>query len=217
MFDWPKGEFVLYGLKSRVKAARLLAKKSAGLKVKQTPGELRIAVPATPPDKDVTVIALEIDGAAQVEPGLRQQPDGKVTLSPAFADAGKAAFNVDARGVTTGWLKPEGSLKWKFQLARPGTYEVVLITSENRGRGGDSWEGGHVVKVAAGGQQVSGTVTDGGRIKNERNPRWKDVRSPLGTLKLARAGEVELTLTPEKIAAANKMGLTLRAVQLTPR
>lgn len=218
VIDWPKGgEFVLYGLKSRVKAARLLAKKAAPLKVMQTAGTLRVAVPATPPDKDVTVIALEIAGTAQVEPGLRQQPDGKVTLSPAFAEVGKAGFNIDARGVTTGWLRPEGSLKWKFHLAKPGAYDVVLITSENRGRGGDMWEGGHIVKVAAGGQQLSGAVTDGMRVKNERNPRWRDVRSTVGNLKLARAGEVELTLTPEKITAENKMGLTLRAVQLVPR
>lgn len=225
VIDWPKGEFVLYGLKTRVKAARLLARPAAPLKIAQSfDGKadlhaLRIQLPAAAPDPNVSVIALDLDGAPEVQPGLRQQPDGKVTLSPIFAETPGAKFTVDNRGVTTGWLTAEGSLKWKFRLAQPGNYEVELITTETRPprpAAGDAAEAGHVVQVTVGGRQATGTIVNRQVVSNERNPRWKDYRNPIGTVQLDGPGEMELTLQPQKVVAVEKLGLTLREVQLVP-
>ncbi len=224
VIDWPKDEFVLYGLKTKAKSARLLADAAKPLRVRQSRAGgvevLRIDVPPQPPDRNVSVIAVDIDGSPEVQPGLLQQPDGKVTLSPAFAEvhaSGKQELVIDNRGVTTRWFNPAELLSWDFHLNRAGKYEIVLVTSEARAaRGGDSWEGGHKVRVEVGGQRIEGVITDQQRVKNERNPRWRDVRSTLGTVQLRKAGAVRLAVQPLEIVKANNMGFTLRAVELAP-
>jgi hypothetical protein len=92
---------------------------------------------------------------------------------------------------------------------------VVLVSSETRGAsGGDNWEGGHRVTVAAADQSVTGAINDGDRRPNARNPRWRDVYSEIGRLELKMPGLVDLTVRPESIRAAAKMGFTLREVRL---
>src|SRR5207247_3265066 len=67
VFDWPQKELVLYGLKSKVSRASLLANKSA-LKFDQLSNSaadldsLRIRLPAAAPDKNDSIIALDIAG-----------------------------------------------------------------------------------------------------------------------------------------------------------
>ncbi len=122
-----------------------------------------------------------------------------------------------ARGVTNRWVKPEGKLDWDFDYFKPGTYNVVLVTTETRAiRGGDAWEGGHVVKIKVGGNELTGHVDKGEHVKNERNPRWKDVRTTVGQIKLGNASKATLSLQAEKITATNNLGLTLRSVELVP-
>jgi len=224
VIDWPKRDFMLYGLKSKVKRAHLLASPATPLKFMQIQDRtaklnvLRITLPPSPPDKDVSVVALELDGKPVVETGLAQQPDGKVTLSPIFAEVAKGAnseMSIDNRGVATRWFSAEDSLSWKFRLYRGGTFKVVLVSSETRGAtGGDNWEGGHKIMVTAGEQSVTGAVNDGDRRKNARNPRWQDVYSEIGRVELKTQGIVDLTVKPESISAEKKMGFTLREVQL---
>jgi alpha-L-fucosidase len=224
VIDWPKRDFMLYGLRSKVKSAHLLAAPGTPLKFMQIQDRLaklnvlRIALPPNPPDKDVSVVAVELDGAPAVDTGLAQQPDGKVVLSPIFAAAAKAPgseLSIDNRGVATRWFDARDKLGWKFRLYRGGSFRVVLVSSETRGpAGGDNWEGGHRVTVAAGGQSVTGAVNDGDRRKNARNPRWRDVYSEIGRLDLKTPGIVDLAVQPESIGAAKKMGFTLREVQL---
>jgi len=59
-------------------------------------------------------------------------------------------------------------------------------------------------------------VTGGDRRDNAKNPRWKDVFSSIGTVKLNSAGVIALQVIPEQIASDKKMGFTLRQVQLIP-
>ncbi len=224
IIDWPKRDFMLYGLKSKVKSARLLTAPATPLKFMQIQDRaakllvLRITLPPTPPDKDVTVVALDLEGKPVVDTELAQQPDGKVSLSPIFATVAKAPnseMSVDNRGVTNRWLNPEDKLSWKFRLYRGGTFKVVLVTSESRTWAGvDTWDGGHKVTVTAGGGSITGVVADGDRRPNARNPRWRDVYSEIGRIKLTAPGIVDLTLTPESISTEKRTGLSLRQVQL---
>jgi alpha-L-fucosidase len=224
VIDWPKRDFMLYGLRSKVKSAHLLAAPGTPLKFLQIQDRtaklnvLRITLPPSPPDKDVSVVALELDGKPAVETGLAQQPDGKVVLSPIFAEVAKtpdSGLSIDARGVATRWFDAGDKLRWKFRLYRGGEFRVVLVSSETRGAsGGDNWEGGHKVTVTAGDQSASGAVGDGDRRKNDRNPRWQDVYSEIGRLKLGAPGMVDVTVKADSINAAHKMGFTLREVQL---
>ncbi len=224
VIDWPKRDFMLYGLKSKVKSAYLLTQPATPLKFMQIQDRaaklqvLRVTLPVNPPDRDVSVVALGLDGKPVVDTELAQQPDGKVVLSPIFAEAAKApdsSLSIDNRGVATRWFSPDDKLSWKFRLYRGGTFHVVLVSSETRGpSGGDNWEGGHKVTVTAGGQSVTGAVNDGDRRKNARNPRWQDVYSEIGRVSLKMQGIVDLTVKPESINAAKKMGFTLREVRL---
>ncbi|RPJ57099.1 MAG: hypothetical protein EHM23_21615, partial [Acidobacteria bacterium] len=225
LIDWPAGEFVLYGLKSPVRAARLLADRTKQLAVKQTvEGDiqvLRIQLPPSPPDKNASVVSLELDGEARVDEGLVQQPDGKVILSPSFAEIRQPAtgegFTVDIRGVTNRWLAADGELKWTFRAPKGGEYEVHVVTCEARApRGGDDWEGGHIVALDVAGQKLEGLIEDGRRVLNNRNPRWKDVHTNLGRVQLQGPSSVTVQLAPKRIEAAKGLGLTLRAVQLIP-
>ena len=227
LVEWPVNEFVLYGLKNKVKAARLLAQPATALKFKQTADlkagldVLRVSLPKTPPDKDVSVVALEIDGAPQVDAQLKQQPDGRVVLSPIFAEVRKASSEsslaIDNRGVATRWFNPQDTLSWSFRCYRPGSYKVVLVTSESRGpQVGDLWEGGHTVRVAVAGQEIKGLLTEGEWRKNARNPRWRDLYTELGTVTLKGPALAQLTVQPESIRSEKKMGFTLREVQLVP-
>ncbi len=223
--EWPKGEFVLYGLETKVKGANLLANPSAPLRVSQSYDQridlhsLRIAVPDRPPDADLSVIALDLSGTARVQTGLMQQPDGVVTLSPAFAQVRQPGqkFEIDNRGITTGWFDPKTSLGWEFRMYRPGAYAVVLITTETRAAaGGDSWEGGHVVQVAVAGQNVQATITNAQPGKDPRNPRWTDYNNSAGRVQIKEPGVLHLVVQARKIEGAKSMGLTLRQVRLVP-
>jgi alpha-L-fucosidase len=227
LVEWPVNEFVLYGLKNKVKAARLLAQPATALKFKQTADlkagldVLRVSLPKTPPDKDVSVVALEIDGAPQVDAQLKQQPDGRVVLSPIFAEVRKASAEsslaIDNRGVATRWFNPQDTLSWSFRCYRPGSYKVVLVTSESRGpQVGDLWEGGHTVRVAVAGQEIKGLLTEGEWRKNARNPRWRDLYTELGTVTLKGPALAQLSVQPESIRSEKRMGFTLREVQLVP-
>jgi alpha-L-fucosidase len=223
IIDWPAtGEFVLYGVSSKVRSARLLARREAVLKFSQRRrgerDELRLQLPPQPPDKDVSVVALEMEGEASFERGLIQQPDGKVTLSCAFAYLGSAPkLSIDNRGVATRWFDPDQELRWDFTVHQPGTYQVVLLTSEARSSfAGADWEGGHRVKVSVAGQEMEGKVEDQGRQVNARNPRWRDVRSGVGQIRIAKPGRVTLALQALKVQSEKKLGFSLRAVQLVP-
>ena len=226
VIDWPAGEFVLYGLQSPVRAARLLADPGKSLPVKQTVEAdglqvLRIQLPSAAPDKNASVVALELEGEARVDTRLVQQPDGKVILSPSFAEVRQPAtgegFTVDIRGVTNRWLTADGGLKWNFHALKGGDYEVHVVTCEARApRGGDDWEGGHVVAVDVAGQKLEGLIEDGRRVLNNRNPRWKDVHTNLGRVQLQGPSIVTVELAPKRVEAAKGLGLTLRAVQLIP-
>jgi alpha-L-fucosidase len=223
---WPKGEFVLYGLKSKVRSAALLGVEGP-LKFTQDSDRtldlerLRIHVPPTAPDARASVIRLDIDGDAVVQTGLMQQPDGIVTLSPAFATVHTAGSGgkmvIDNRGITTRWFNPDESLEWNVRVFRPGEYSIVLVTTESRrGPAGASWEAGHTVKVTTAGQPVECTVTGGEPVMNERNPLWRDYRTTAGSVKIAKAGIVAVTVQPEKIVHDKGLGFTLREVQLIP-
>src|SRR4051812_4607559 len=100
VFEWPKKELVLYGVKNDVKSAHLLAGGTA-LKINRQADKaadhyaLRIELPPTAPDKNDSIIVLEMNGQTQVDTTLLQQPDNSVTLSAYLADQHGAKLRVD--------------------------------------------------------------------------------------------------------------------------
>lgn len=222
--DWPKGDLVVYGLRNKVTKAYLLAGNKP-LKVAQKSDKTiehdvtRVSIPAKAPSAHASIVVLEIDGAPKVDASLIQQSSGTVELKAHQAKvqttAKEPTMSFDARGVAQRWTTEADSLKWSFKLVEPGTYDVVLVTSEQKyGRG---WEGGHQVVVDVAGQKVAGKVEAASKRVPPHNPYWPLPISPIGQVKLDKPGMHEVSLRAEKLALTDrKLGLTLVSVELVP-
>jgi alpha-L-fucosidase len=222
--QWPaKGEFTLYGLSNKVGKAYALASRGTAIRFSQSDvqgrHELHLKMPASKPDPNLSVIALEIEGAPEVEPELVQQPDGKVTLSCAFAKVEGAPLDIDARGVAQNWLNSSSTLDWNFKLYRPGAYEVVLLTNVRRNASDWTlafWSGDHQVAVSVGNSKVEGRVEHQGEVIDPRSPNFPDVRTVIGKVTLSSPGELHLKIQALKINPDRKLGLRLHTIQLVP-
>jgi alpha-L-fucosidase len=222
VFDWPKNELVLYGLESHVRSAWLLSNKHP-LKITQTTDAkldhhaLTIQLPAAPPDKNDSVIVLDIVGDPKGDTSLIQQPDNSVTLPGYLSDvhkSGTEGLRFDSRGVIERWLTKDEWLAWDFKVTNPGAFDVVVVTSEQKY--GANWEGGHEVNIELANQKLHGIVNNDGKRENPANPYWKYVVSKIGRITMDQPGKYNLTLKPELIRAEKKLGLTLVSVELIP-
>jgi alpha-L-fucosidase len=221
VLNWPEKELVLYGLKNKVQKAHFLASKAA-LRTSQRSDEkldhqeLRLQLPATPPDRHNSVIVLEIEGPPLVDTGLIQQPDRSVTLPAYLAHLHKTAsppnLGLDSRGVIEKWLNKDEQVSWDFKVTSPGTFDVVVLTSEQKY--GRDWEGDHQVAIEVAGSLLRGAIANQGREVNPRNPYWKYVISKIGQVKIDKPGRHSLALKPETIQTGKQLGLTLVSVKL---
>jgi alpha-L-fucosidase len=222
VFDWPQKEFVLYGIKSRVKKAYILAGNKAIRFTQKDDAAidhhvLSLELPKTAPDKNDSVIVLETDGTINADPTLLQQAEGSVTL-PAFLstthNASANGLRFDSRGVAERWLTRDEWIDWDFKISKPGTFDVVVLTSEQKY--GRDWEGGHSLTIETAGQTIKGTVENNGKEINPANPYWPYVISKIGQITTSKAGKYNLSLKPETVKAEKKLGLTLVSVKLVP-
>lgn len=222
VFKWQK-ELTLFGIKSKVQKASLLSNKKK-LKFTQTgdPASdhyaLTLQLPPNAPDPYNSVIVLDLQGDVEVDASLMQQPDAGITL-PAFLSnvhKGDEQSNLrfDSRGIAERWLDKNDWMDWNFKVSKPGTFDVVVLTSEQKY--GSNWEGGHTVEIEIAGQKLKATIEDNGKEENPANPYWKYVISKMGRVKLDKAGSFNLNLKPEMIVAEKKLGLTLVSVKLIP-
>jgi alpha-L-fucosidase len=224
VFEWPRGELVLYGLKSKVRRAYLLSNRTSLKFTQQSDAALKtdaltLRLPPAAPDMYDSVIGLEVAGEPQVDTMLMQQPDGTITL-PAHlgevhgAAAGNEGLRFDTRGVAEHWTNRNEWLSWDFRAVRPGPYDVLVVTSEQKY--GRDWEGGHELLVEAAGQSVRGKVERDGKEVNAANPYWPYVISKVGRVRVEKAGQYDLALKPQTLRSDKKLGLTLVSVRLVP-
>ncbi len=225
VFEWPQQPLVLYGIRNKIEAAWLLGDASRKpLHITQSSEkafdhyELRIHLPEQTPDPRDSVIVLQTTDAPDVVTMLAQQPDGTVTLPAYLADVHGSrpgqALQFDSRGVVEHWTEAGESLEWEFQVARPQTFQLSIITSVQKY--GKAWEGGHRVRITLAGHTVSRTVERSHDLDNPSNPYWPYVESDFGSVRIARPGTYRLELEPEAIEARQKLGLTLVSVRLQP-
>jgi hypothetical protein len=121
---------------------------------------------------------------------------------------------VDLIGYLTAVERPELVKGILAVETSPGAFDVVLLSSEQKY--GRDWEGGHTVAIEVAGQKLRGQVDSNGKEENPANPYWKYVISRIGRVTIDKAGRYHLTLKPETILAAKKLGLTLVSVELRP-
>ena len=134
VFEWPRDRVLkLQGLKTKVKAARLLAAPDKELAVTADDGEVRIEVPAKAPDKIVSVVEVDLAGTPEVEQ-IVLGPDEKdnVALPALYAEIhgphGQRAQPETSDGIVHvgNWINPRDKAAWDFDLPKGGEYDVTL-------------------------------------------------------------------------------------------
>ena len=223
VFQWPQQqELEIYGLRSKVERAYLMANHSA-LRVVQKDDKandytsLTLTLPAQAPDPSDSVIVVEISGNTGVDPTLQQQPDRTVTLPAYLGELHKSSGSearLDTRGVMERWFSARDWLEWSFKVNHPGAFDVQLITSQQKY--GSGWDGGQRISIEAATQKLSAVVADDGKLENPANPYWPYVISKIGRVEVSRSGKYTVSLKPDEIPSGEKYGLTLVSVRLVP-
>jgi alpha-L-fucosidase len=225
VFEWPGKQLTVYGIRNKVQKAYLLADashKPLAIKRDSDPAldyySTAIELPASATDPNDSVIVLETGAQPDVVTAITQQPSGAVTLAAHLAEIQKGSsgskISVDSRGVISGWLDPQDSLKWDFKVFRPGAFEIVVLTAAP-GRGA-SLDDNHKVTVDVAGQRVEGALSQGEQKVDPSNPRMQYQISKLGQVKIAKPGAYQLSLKPQTIETRRKGGLTLASIKLVP-
>ena len=225
IFAWPGKEFILHGLQNSVKKAYLLADaKKKSLPCQQehdTDADLhilRLTLPARAPDKNVSVVVLEIKGDPLMDQSLLQDGDGRINLEAHSAEIHQpknAAPLVCGRfGTIENWFNAGNRVSWEFKAARPGKYDIAVLTqTEQNG----AWQGGHTLKASIGNKSVRAKAREDDRSDNPRATAYlKDVVSKIGQIEISKPGLHTLTLRAEKLNKKKNLGFKLRAVQLSP-
>jgi len=221
-FDWP-ARFHLSGLRNQVQRAYLLADPATDLPCEQShhPAEDRhtlvLTLPAQPPDPHVSVVALELDGPADVNTTPQQQASGKVALPAHLADVHRSAdseLTLTNTGVVALWKTTDDWLSWRFLVDRPGQFTVrCIMGSTLHGR---STAAPHQVRITVAGQTVSGTLTNDEPVASPRAQYYPEHATTLGEVALQAPGQYHLELRAEQIAPEAPHGLTLAAIELVP-
>ncbi len=221
---WPRGRFTLYGLRSRVRHASLLADRGRKVVFFQARDEaldhdvLELRLPSRKPDRHVPVVVLRLDGEADVDPSPLQQPDGTVTLLPGMADVHVSKkgrqISVSPSGVIQNWFNKANWLSWSFKVVRPADFEVRVITGTLRPA--RVWRGGHRVSVAVAGKTIRRSIRADEKIESPRAQYFPEAATKFGRVRIEVPGIYELKLKAEEINRNAPAGLTVASVRLTP-
>ncbi len=229
VFDWPKdGKLKLYGLRNKVIKASLLANNKELLFIQKEDKaldhqELIINVPARAPDSAVSVVELDIEGNANVNNQIEQQPNGTIILNGIQADIHKSSdssqIKIDDTGIID-WLNPESWVDWEFVVTKPGTFEVSLGSFEVKkgtGRNRKSiYEGGHKLSLSIASQNLNFKTDVEKKNIEKPSPYFTDIVSYAGRILISKPGRYSLNLKPVSIVTEKNVGLTLRWIRLKP-
>jgi alpha-L-fucosidase len=209
--QWPADALKLYGLKNKIRAARVLGAPTAKVGIEQQGDTVALTLPATAPEKLFPVVALTVDGTPATEPLVIQEGAAALRLPTVLGEiTGKLTVH-QSRG-TDGWKDTDGSVSWKFRVKTPGEYQVAAVTRGNKTN--PEWFGNHDIRVSVGNRSVAGTI--GIRDIAPDGKTFQEVRSPLGRFRIAEAGDHTLTVVAEKFDATAKRGLALIAIEMVP-
>jgi alpha-L-fucosidase len=207
--DWAQ-QIELYGLRSAIKSASLLAAPEQCVAVEQTGDTVRLTLPATAPDPLVSVVALEFDGALDVDASIFQQSNGNITLPAYLAEIG-GGLTLSTAKLIDNWTTTEGSLKWQFKLREPGKYAVRMLVGSHYQS--PEAAAGHHVSASVAGQEVSGVTAADETTQSPRTQHFPEYVTTLGEVELPEAGTLTLTLSATEIGPS---GMMAAGVQLVP-
>jgi hypothetical protein len=159
------------------------------------------------PKKEGNVVVVETVGAPRVagEPVVSEAAEeGSISLPAhnAVTHGKMLRYEPQPHKNTVGyWVEESDWCEWRFKVARPGAYKVVLQQGCGKGQGGST------VKVTVAGQALEYTVEDTGGFQ-------AFVERPAGTVRVEQAGVFTLEIRPVKKAKAAVMDV--RQVRLLP-
>ncbi|MCY3801885.1 MAG: alpha-L-fucosidase [Chloroflexi bacterium] len=219
---WPGTRLTIFGLRTTVKSAYLLADPDKTLNVSQRRDDdldhdvLELGLPSEAPDEHVSVVALELDGPAGVEAAPLQQPNGSIELLAGMADLHVpkrgSRIEVHPGGVIANWYNKANWMSWKFKVVDPGEFDVKVVTGTLRHYG--VWEGGHRIRVSVGGSSVSGATTADEQTGGPRASYFPEHMTNLGRITIEGTGMHELKVRAEEINKSALGGVALASVRL---
>jgi len=220
VFEWPtNGILVVGGLKTEVTNALLLAEPGKPLATTRQGLDLKISVPATPPDVTDSVLVLECSGAPEADSARLLSGTISINTLRAF-DAridGKLQFGSGTKedDRVVNWKQKADAVIWPVRVTEKTAFDLAInydapgISKHKKVEGDAGKEiapahnaagGTYVVKIGA--VQLSGTVRVGNQITD-----------PLGRVEL-EPGNYEVRVSAGEITGEELM--RLRKVTLKP-
>lgn len=214
-FGKPDRYFRLHGLKTPVKSVTALAdsKRQFAFRELNDPATgtpiLAIDFAGLKTTKPVTVIAVALTAAPQVEPLTLQQPDDSVTLigpqARVGSDAAKPEMRMGGNGLTENWRNPHDWLEWKFTILHPGTYDTMVVTTHQHL---EPWSGGHTLRLTCADQTLRRRTKSDLVLPSLRSAYFPQLGTRFGRLQFAQPGTYTLRLKADKLNL-KKSGKTL--------
>ena len=206
IFAWPTtGELYLPGLKTEIRAARLLqGDSSSEIQYENMQGWTRFALPPRTPEKLVSVVEVELAAAPEVDAGWAIDPVVSTEIQAEFANV-TAAKQEGKRWMekfgewkhvvrVTDW-QADGKATWEVDVAIPGDYQVDLTYA---GEGRLVW-------------RVS--IDDGESIQNQQNSSHNYQRFPIGWLRFPKPGRY---LVNAACIEGETKTASLKSIRFTP-
>jgi len=204
--DWPSdGKIKLQGLKNQANSAYLLKDQSERLSFTRNEEQIVIQVPSVAPDKPLSVVVLELNGAPVVAPReVFQDENGSLMLDYlTVKTTGKAVTRFNRKGGfhISKWNGPDDIAEWMIKINKPGIFKVNITYAANKEWDGEKYE------IAAGNQVIRQSVVHTGD--------WYDYQEfPAGYLEFTEAGVIRLTIRPADQSTTNLM--YLKSIRLDP-
>ena len=232
IFDEKVRELKVVALRNKATGASFLDAPDTTCPVRQTPVnadgsliETTIETGRSDPIGDAEphrVLALDIEGEADVAPGIIQQPDGSIVLeSLAAIDTATGesiAPAIMARGAVARSLEQGVCLSWEFEVLRPGTYAIAADCATGRytDHGGKKIvDTGHEIVVEVNGKTIPAVIREDSRQAIRGNTHWLCITSGIGTVRFDEPGRYTLTLSVNSVVTGKGGGFILRNLKLS--
>ncbi len=217
VYQWSE-TLTLTGIQSKATVITCLAAPDMAITWVQEPcgtlgyDRIQLRLPASAPDATASVIKVQF-AALAVEGGIIQDDFGSIQLpaclSALHSDSGEPQANVNITGVVQNWLSTADWFSWDFLCEHPGTFDVtVTLTTGYHG----NWDFGHEAIVRCGEQENRAFIEDAGIPTGHYQKRSFQV----GRVTIDAAGRHSLSIRAASIITANRQGILLSMVKLTP-
>ena len=230
IFDQQIQQLKVVALRNMATKAYFLDDPTAACTVQQTPVnadesliETTIEICSPGVTEPHRVLALEIEGDADVVPGIVQQPDGTIVLESLAAinadTGGPIAPALMVRGAVARSLEDGVRLSWEFEVLKPGAYAIAADCATGRytDHGGKRVvDTGHEIVIDVNGETIPAVIQEDARQPIRGNTHWMCITSAIGTARFDEPASYALALAVNKVNHGQGGGFILRNLKLSP-